>query len=85
MELMRFSELANKEVINVDNGKCMGIFADCDIRIDPKTGKILEIILTGRSGWVSLFLSSGPAHVIPWESVIRIGVDTIIVTLGNSG
>lgn len=80
MELVRFSDIANKEVINYGNGKCLGSFSNCDIRIDPGTGKIIEILLTGRSG-ISLFFSTAPVYVVPWEAIIRIGVDTIIVSL----
>lgn len=81
MELVKFSELTNKEVINLDNGRCLGTFADCDLRIDPNSGKILEVILAGRSGLAALFFSSEPIHVVAWESIIRIGMDTIIIAL----
>jgi len=79
MELVRFSDIASKEVINFQNGRCLGNFSDCDIRIDPKTGKILEVILAGRAGLMNLFFNSAPVQVIPWDSIIRIGDDTIIV------
>jgi YlmC/YmxH family sporulation protein len=81
MELVRFTDIATKEVVNLTNGRCLGNFADCDIRIDPETGKILEIILGGRAGLSSLFFSPAPTHVIPWDSIVRIGVDTIIISI----
>lgn len=81
MELVKFSELAAKEVINLDNGRCLGVFADCDLTIDPNNGKILEVVLAGRSGLSSLFFRSEPTHVVPWSSIVRIGVDTIILAL----
>lgn len=83
MELVRFSDIAAKEVINFGNGKCLGRFSDCDIRIDPATGKILEIILAGRSGALNLFFNAPPVHVIPWDAIVRIGVDTIIVSFNK--
>ncbi|MGI6364532.1 MAG: YlmC/YmxH family sporulation protein [Bacillota bacterium] len=79
MEYMRFSDIASKELIDYNTGRCLGAFADCDLRIDPATGKILEVILAGRGGLVSLFFSATPVQVIPWSSIIRIGIDTIIV------
>lgn len=79
MEYMRFSDIASKELIDYNTGRCLGTFADCDLRIDPATGKILEVILAGRGGLVSLFFSATPVQVIPWSSIIRIGIDTIIV------
>ena len=39
---MRFSDIASKELIDYNTGRCLGAFADCDLRIDPATGKILE-------------------------------------------
>lgn len=80
MELIRFSDIASKEVVNYGNGKCLGTFSDCDIRFDPHSGKILEVILAGRSK-LNIFFSSPPIYSIPWESIVRIGVDTIIVSL----
>ena len=74
MEVVRFSDLAAKEVINFGNGKCLGHFSGCDLRIDPDTGKIKEVILAGRSGFFSSFF-------IPWQAIIRVGIDTIIVSI----
>ena len=65
MQVVRFSDLAVKEVINFGTGRCLGTFADCDMRIDPDTGKILEVILAGRSGSAAMFLTRSPVHVIP--------------------
>ena len=81
MELVRFTDIATKEVVNLANGRCLGSFSDCDIKIDPDTGKILEIILGGRTGLANIFFSPPPTHIIPWESILRIGIDTIIVSL----
>ncbi len=83
MELMRFSDIAAKEVINYNTGRCLGSFADSDLRIDPTTGKILEVILASRGGLANLIFSSAPVQVIPWASIIRIGIDTIIVSIGT--
>lgn len=81
MQLVRFSDLAAKEVINFGNGRCLGAFANCDMRIDPDTGKIREIILAGRSGLFAIFFNQAPVHVIPWEAIMRIGLDAIIISL----
>lgn len=81
MEVVRFSDLASKEVINFGDGKCLGHFSDCDLRIDPDTGKIKEVILAGRSGFLSSFFANSPIYVIPWQAIIRVGIDTIIVSI----
>jgi YlmC/YmxH family sporulation protein len=79
MELVRFSDLSSKEIINLCDGKCLGVFADCDLRIDPDTGKVLELILTSGGG-TFFFWGNSQTYIIPWEAVARIGVDTIIVS-----
>lgn len=81
MELMRFSDIATKEVINYNSGRCLGNFANCDLEIDPKTGKILEVILAGRSGLANIFFNSAPVQVIPWIAIVRIGIDAIIISI----
>ncbi len=81
MEVVRFSDLAAKEVINFGNGKCLGHFSGCDLRIDPDTGKIKEVILAGRSGFFSSFFMGSPIYCIPWQAIIRVGIDTIIVSI----
>jgi YlmC/YmxH family sporulation protein len=81
LEVVRFSDLASKEVINFGNGKCLGQFSDCDLCIDPATGKIKEVTLAGRSGFISSFFTNSPMYVIPWQAIIRVGVDTIIVSI----
>lgn len=80
MELVRFSDLSTKEIINLSDGMCLGVFADCDLKIDPDTGKVLELILTSGGGAFSFFWGSSQTYIIPWEAVARIGVDTIIVS-----
>ena len=46
---MKLSELYSKEIINVDTGENLGIFGDCDLVIDEKTGEIISFISGGNS------------------------------------
>lgn len=81
MEVVRLSDLAAKEVINFGDGRCLGRFSDCDLKIDPDSGKINQVLLTGRSGFWGAFFTASPAYVIPWQAIMRVGVDTIIVQI----
>lgn len=80
MEVVKFSDLATKEVINYCDGKCLGYFSDCDLKIDPNSGQIKEVILAGRSGIFRSMMTSQPLYSIPWQTIIRVGIDTIIVS-----
>ena len=79
--MVKFSDLANKEVIDFGNGKCLGLFSDCDLKIDPDTGKIEDVILAGSTGFFSSFFSSPPRYIIPWQAILRVGIDTIIISI----
>lgn len=74
---MRLSEFSGKEIIGLDNGERMGVIGDSDLEINATTGKITSIILSG-SGFFGLGKRRDDV-VIPWESIIKIGPDTVIV------
>lgn len=72
---MKISDMRQKEVINVSDGKRLGFV--CDIGFDLNDGQIQTIIVPGeRSG--ALF---GRARdiAIPFASIRRIGEDIILV------
>ncbi|MFM1650870.1 YlmC/YmxH family sporulation protein [Brevibacillus sp. B_LB10_24] len=76
---MRFSEICNKEIIGLDNGERMGELRNSDLEIDPGTGEISAIVLPGSSffGWGK----RREDFVIPWKNIVKIGPDTLIVSL----
>ena len=72
----RFCELKQKEVINVCDGCRLGFV--CDLEFEPKTGKIVSIIVPeGGKGW-SLF-GKEREYRIPWKCITKIGDDIILV------
>ena len=73
---MRFSEFGQKEVVNISDGKCLGCV--CDIGFDPCDGKIRDIILKGPPKWFHC-IGYDSEYVIPWDRIIRIGPDVILV------
>ena len=70
--MIRVSELAEKDIINTTDGRCLGML--CDIELDMQSGKIRGLLLNGgrrRRERLS----------IDWSEVKKIGLDTILVEL----
>ena len=74
--LCRLSDLRDKEVVNINNGSCMGCVSD--VEIDTCCAKITAIIIYGRGRFFGL-LGREEDKVIPWASVRRFGEDIILV------
>lgn len=70
------TDLKNKEVINIHNGKRLGYV--CDVELDIKDARLLSIILPGEGG--GIFSKSEPIS-IPWTCIQHIGEDLIIVNM----
>ena len=71
---MRLSELQNKDVINVGDGKNMGNTIDIVINYD---GKMQSMIVEPSRG-VSIFTSREDIE-IKWQQIEKIGEDVILV------
>ncbi len=78
--MIKISDLRQKEVINIIDGKRLGFISDLDI--DLENGIVKALIIPGQSRILSLFTRSGE-HVIPWEKVNKIGTDVILVEMGE--
>lgn len=76
--LAKTSELREREVINILDGKKLGFTSD--LEIDPATGKIIALVLPapGRLRWL---LGKTGEIVIPWRQIKKIGTDVILVEL----
>ena len=72
-----FSELRNKEVINIRDGSLLGCV--CDIELNAHSGEVTAIVLPGNGILASL--SPKNRIVVPWCDIERIGKDTILVKL----
>jgi YlmC/YmxH family sporulation protein len=74
---MAFCELRTKIVVNVIDGKVLGRV--CDVVFSRMTSKVLGFVVPGHGGF-TLFKRKEDIF-IPFECVIKIGVDTILVEL----
>jgi YlmC/YmxH family sporulation protein len=76
--MVKLSDLRTREVINVLDGKKLGSITDIDLDIEK--GRVLALMLPGQvRGW-SVF-AKREEIVVPWEKIVRIGRDVILVEL----
>ena len=78
--MIRVSDIMDKEIINVKNGKKMGFITDIDI--DVNEGRVVSFSTTGE-GSGGFFSSGVDMDVIFWNDILKIGCDTIIVNIGS--
>ena len=77
---MRISDIMEKEIINVKNGKKLGFITDIDL--DVENGKVSSFSITGSSG--NFFSRGAEIDTVFWRDILRIGCDTIIVSIGSN-
>ena len=69
----KFSELREKDVIDICTGRRVGYLTDCEI---TEEGRIAAVLVSPR------FLGSPKASVrVPWNGICCIGEDAILVRL----
>ncbi len=71
-----FSELRNKEVINVLSGKLLGNV--CDIVFDLRRNIILGLVVPGSKSFFNIFKPCQEIF-IPYHSICKVGEDVILV------
>jgi len=77
--LVKISDLRMREVINVVDGRRLGPIKDIDINVDE--GKILAVLLPGHQQRFMGFFGREEEIVVPWEKIVKIGIDVILVNL----
>jgi len=76
--LIKISDLRDREIINVNDGRRMGPIKD--IELDLEKGRIQAIVLPGYAGGKILgIFGRSEDLVIPWDKIVRIGVDVVLV------
>lgn len=71
-----FSDLRYKEVIDVHSGNRLGFV--CDAEFDDAQGRFLSFITPGRCKLFGL-LGREDDLVLPWDCIVRVGSDIILV------
>lgn len=76
---MLLSELAQKELIQVDDGVRYGLLADTDLIFNGKTGAIIGFEVKRQSGRFSFKNRYETSEeFIPWEEIVLIGEHRIL-------
>ena len=74
---MRLSELQNKDVINITDGKKVGNIIDIAIE---NNGRMTSLIVEKSKFFVSMFSNKNELE-IKWEQIEKIGEDVILVNI----
>lgn len=74
--MIRISELRERDVVNVNDGRRLGMIRD--LELDLEKGTIKAIIVPAAGGVWGKF-SRTKDYLIPWEKIVKIGIDTILV------
>ena len=78
MTMYRTSDLKQKEVINIADGKRLGFVGDVEINLED--GRLEAIILPGSGRFFGI-LGKDNEFVIPWDRIRKIGEDIILVEM----
>ncbi|GAX90994.1 YlmC/YmxH family sporulation protein [Effusibacillus lacus] len=79
--MIKVSELQSKDVVSITDGKRLGMIGDLDI--DLENGMIRAIVVPSTGRFFGLFGSSQD-YVIPWNQIVKIGADVVLVELNPS-
>lgn len=74
---MRFKEISDKEIIDVETGSRLGVLGQADLEINTKTGKI-ESFMIPNYKWFGLKRDQ-EAERIKWSMIKKIGKDIILI------
>ena len=78
---MRISELQEKDVINIVDGRKLGHVSD--LELDLRQGRIESIIVPEGGRFFGLFGGGGADVIIPWRSIVKVGEDVVLVRLDD--
>ncbi|HEU4963885.1 MAG TPA: YlmC/YmxH family sporulation protein [Bacilli bacterium] len=74
---MRLSELAGKEMVDVQSGSRIGVLGGADLEICEETGRVYAIVIEQGGGFS--FGKKRESAVIPWEAIVKVGPELIIL------
>lgn len=74
--MIKISDLRTREVVNVQDGKKLGVIKDLDL--DVERGRINALVLPGPNRFINIFTRKEDI-VVPWERIVKIGRDVILV------
>ena len=79
---MKLSDLQNKDIVNVNDGRNIGNIID--VKIDEASGNILSFVIEPNKNFFRLFSKNNNANnEIKWNSITKIGEDVILVNINS--
>jgi YlmC/YmxH family sporulation protein len=75
---MRLSDLQNKYIVNVNDGKNIGNIID--VKINEENGSIMSLVIEPNKNFFS-FNKGKLDTEIKWNSIEKIGEDVILVNI----
>jgi len=78
--VVRISDLENRDVVNVVDGRRLGNIVD--VELDLESGRIVAVILPGAQRFLGVFGRENDL-VIPWDRIKKIGADVILVEVSG--
>ena len=75
---MRLSDLQNKYIVNINDGKNIGNIID--VKIDEEKGNIYSLVIEPNKNFFS-FNRGKIDTEIKWENIEKIGEDVILVNI----
>ncbi|WP_096435492.1 YlmC/YmxH family sporulation protein [Alteribacter populi] len=73
--MLKISDIQAKDIVNLADGRLLGHISDLDINLE--TGRVEAFIIGG--GKVMNFFGKEQEVVVPWNNVVKIGSDVILV------
>ncbi|MBQ4065235.1 MAG: YlmC/YmxH family sporulation protein [Clostridia bacterium] len=70
-----FTDLRNKEVINLQNGRRLGYVSD--VELDIRDARLVSILVSGEGG----FFRKATVLRIPWACIQHVGEDLLLVSV----
>lgn len=78
---MKLSDLQNKNIVNINDGRNIGNIID--VKIDEDSGNIKSFIIEPNRNFLKFLNRSGSQDTeIHWSSITKIGEDVILVKIG---
>lgn len=74
--MVKTSELRARDIINVLDGRRLGNAIDLEVDLDQ--GRIIALVVPGPGRFFGLF-GRDKDFVIPWDNIVKIGIDVILV------
>jgi len=78
--MVKISEIKQREVISINDGRRLGIVYDVEIDMDK--GTIDAIVIPGTGRVMGLFSRESDV-VVSWDNIKKIGTDVILIDGGS--